>query len=90
MSAALNFGASSPIDIQITGGTPGAEVRGRRRRSSKRVADVPGAADVRVLQRNDAPYLVLEVNREKAAGSRPVGPRRGHAGRHRDELQSSP
>ncbi|HVL13894.1 MAG TPA: efflux RND transporter permease subunit, partial [Gemmata sp.] len=65
VSAALNFGASSPIDIQITGGTPeqkfelAAQVR-------RRVLDVPGAADVRVLQRNDSPYLVLEVNREKA------------------------
>ncbi|VTT98884.1 acriflavin resistance protein : Cation/multidrug efflux pump OS=Singulisphaera acidiphila (strain ATCC BAA-1392 / DSM 18658 / VKM B-2454 / MOB10) GN=Sinac_0101 PE=4 SV=1: ACR_tran [Gemmataceae bacterium] len=65
VSAALNFGASSPIDIQVTGGTPeqkfeaAAKIKGL-------VADVPGAADVRVLQRNDSPYLVLEVNREKA------------------------
>jgi CzcA family heavy metal efflux pump len=66
VSAALNFGASSPIDIQVIGGTPEEkfEVAGRIKRL---VRDVPGAADVRVLQRNDAPYLVLEVNREKAA-----------------------
>ena len=31
------------------------------------VTDVRGAADVRVLQRNDAPYLVIEVNRTEAA-----------------------
>ncbi|MGL4422229.1 MAG: efflux RND transporter permease subunit, partial [Gemmataceae bacterium] len=66
VSAALNFGASSPIDIQITGGTPeqklelAQKVRGA-------VRDVPGTADVRVLQRNDAPYLVIEINRENAA-----------------------
>lgn len=67
VSAALNFGASSPIDIQVLGGTPeqkfevGAQIK-------KLVADVKGAADVRVLQRNDSPYLVMEVDRVKAAG----------------------
>ncbi len=67
VSAALNFGASSPIDIQITGGTPeqklelAQKVRGA-------VRTVPGAADVRVLQRNDAPYLIIEINRNDAAG----------------------
>lgn len=65
VSAALNFGASSPIDIQITGGTPDQkfEVAAKIKRL---IADVPGAADVRVLQRNDSPYLILDVNREKA------------------------
>jgi multidrug efflux pump subunit AcrB len=65
VSAALNFGASSPIDIQVTGGTPEQkfEAAGKIKRL---VAGVPGAADVRVLQRNDSPYLVLEVNRDKA------------------------
>lgn len=66
VSAALNFGASSPIDIQIVGGTP--EQKFEAAAGIKRlVKDIPGAADVRVLQRNDAPYLVLEVNRERAA-----------------------
>ncbi|HEY2785068.1 MAG TPA: efflux RND transporter permease subunit [Fimbriiglobus sp.] len=66
VSAALNFGAASPIDIQITGGTPDQkfEVAGR---IHKLVSDVPGAVDVRVLQRNDAPYLTLDVDRQKAA-----------------------
>jgi multidrug efflux pump subunit AcrB len=65
VSAALNFGASSPIDIQVIGGTPEQkfEVAGKIRRL---VAAVPGAVDVRILQRNDSPYLMLEVNREKA------------------------
>jgi multidrug efflux pump subunit AcrB len=65
VSAALNFGASSPIDIQITGGTPEQKFE-MAAKIKKLVADVPGAADVRVLQRNDSPYLLLEVNREKA------------------------
>ncbi len=66
VSAALNFGAASPIDIQITGGTPDQkfELAGQVRDA---VRGVHGAADVRVLQRNDSPYLVMEVNRDKAA-----------------------
>ncbi len=65
VSAALNFGSSSPIDIQITGGT--AEQKFLVAEQIKNVVrDIPGAVDVRVLQRNDAPYLILEVNREKA------------------------
>lgn len=66
VSAALNFGASSPIDIQITGGTPDQkfELAGQVRQI---VRGIPGAVDVRVLQRNDAPYLVIEVDRDKAA-----------------------
>ncbi len=66
VSAALNFGASSPIDVQILGGTPAQKFEVAARVKEK-VKGVPGTADVRVLQRNDAPYLVLEVNREKAA-----------------------
>jgi multidrug efflux pump subunit AcrB len=67
VSAALNFGASSPIDIQVTGGTPDQkfEIARQVREAAQRV---PGAADVRVLQRNDAPFVVIEVDREKAAG----------------------
>lgn len=66
VSAALNFGASSPIDVQIDGGKP--EERFRLARAIRdRVANVPGTADVRVHQRNDAPYLVINVDRQKAA-----------------------
>lgn len=66
VSAALNFGAASPVDVQIIGGTPDEKfaVAGDVRRLIERI---PGAADVRVLQRNDAPYLVLEVDRESSA-----------------------
>jgi multidrug efflux pump subunit AcrB len=66
VSAALNFGASSPIDLQITGGSPDQKFAAARR-VKEAVRGVPGAADVRVLQRNDAPYLVIDVNRDKAA-----------------------
>lgn len=66
VSAALNFGASSPIDIQITGGTPDQKIE-LAQRVKRSILNVPGAADVRVLQRNDAPYLVMEVNRKESA-----------------------
>ncbi|HSQ54186.1 MAG TPA: efflux RND transporter permease subunit, partial [Gemmata sp.] len=65
VSAALNFGASSPIDIQVTGGTPDQKIE-IAAKIKRQVMDLPGAADVRILQRNDSPYLILEVNREKA------------------------
>ena len=66
VSAALNFGATSPIDVQITGGTPDEKFAVARKVRTV-VQNIPGAADVRVLQRNDAPYLVLDVDREKSA-----------------------
>jgi multidrug efflux pump subunit AcrB len=65
VSTALNMGASSPIDIQIEGGsTDNAFQLAKRIRD--RIADVPGAADVRVQQRLDAPYMIIEVDRKKA------------------------
>ena len=66
VSAALNFGASSPIDVQITGGTPEQKMELAKEVKAAAVG-VPGAADVRVLQRNDAPYLVIEIQRDEAA-----------------------
>lgn len=66
VSTALNYGASSPIDIQIEGGTPEKALKLAQEIRS-RVAGVQGAADVRVMQRLDAPYLVIEVDRQKAA-----------------------
>jgi multidrug efflux pump subunit AcrB len=66
VSTALNMGASSPIDIQVSGGTPekGYELA---RKIRDRILGVRGAADVRILQRRDAPYLMIEVDRQKAA-----------------------
>jgi multidrug efflux pump subunit AcrB len=66
VSTALNNGASSPIDIQIAGGTP-KQAESLAKDIRKRVSGVQGAADVRVLQRLDAPYLLFDVDRKKAA-----------------------
>ncbi len=66
VSTALNYGASSPIDIEIQGGTPQQSLE-LAKRVRDRVATIPGTADVRVLQRRDAPYLIIDVDRQKAA-----------------------
>jgi multidrug efflux pump subunit AcrB len=67
VSAALNYGASSPIDVQIAapGSTDAAFDLAREVR--EKVAAIPGAVDVRVKQRLDAPQRFLDVDRQKAA-----------------------
>jgi multidrug efflux pump subunit AcrB len=66
VSAALNYGASSPIDIQIEGGslTQGLDIA---RKVRNQVTDLPGAADVHIQQRLDAQQRIIEVDREKSA-----------------------
>jgi len=66
VSTALNYGASSPIDIQIEGGQRKQHAR-LAKEIRDRVAGVRGSADVRIMQRNDAPYIILKVDRKKAA-----------------------
>jgi multidrug efflux pump subunit AcrB len=68
VSTALNNGASSPIDIQVTGGSrdQGLALATKIR---NRVSSIKGVVDARVLQRLDAPYLIINVNREKAAAA---------------------
>jgi CzcA family heavy metal efflux pump len=66
VSTALNYGASSPIDIEIKGGTA-EQTRNLAKQIRNTVTTIPGAADVRVLQRLDAPYLIIDVDRKRAA-----------------------
>ncbi|MGH7222770.1 MAG: efflux RND transporter permease subunit, partial [Gemmataceae bacterium] len=66
VSTALNNGASSPIDIQVTGGSREQGLT-LATQIKNRVVGIQGVVDARVLQRLDAPYLVINVNREKAA-----------------------
>jgi len=66
MTAALNFGLPSPINIQIQGSNlfTGEEVA----RHVQRIASqVPGAIDVRIAQRMDYPQVGIDVDRVKAA-----------------------
>jgi multidrug efflux pump subunit AcrB len=66
VSTALNQGASSPIDIQVEGGKGQAPFE-LAKLIRNRIADVRGAGDVRVKQRLDAPYKIIDVDRKKAA-----------------------
>ena len=66
ISTALNQGAASPIDIEIEGGTTEQSLD-LAKSIRNEMSTIPGAADVRVHQRNDAAYLVINIDREKAA-----------------------
>ena len=66
LSAALNGGLPSPINIQIEGNK--LEVAHEIAEKIKRYAEtVPGAVDVRIQQRLDAPQINIDVDRVKAA-----------------------
>ena len=66
VSTALNYGVSSPIDIQIEGGSAREALR-LAREIHHQAKRVKGAADVRISQRLDAPYLIIEIDRQKSA-----------------------
>src|SRR3990170_1413387 len=62
MTAALNFGLPSPINIQIEGNK--LEVAREIAEKVKRFAEtVPGAVDARIQQRLDAPQLDVDIDR---------------------------
>jgi len=66
VTAALNSGLPSPIDIQITGNS--LEVAHRVAEQVREIAvAVPGATDVRVKQHLDYPAIDVKVDRTKAA-----------------------
>lgn len=66
VSAALNYGALSPINIQVSGKKTD-EARQVARKILQAARETPGAVDVRILQRFDYPQLFIEVDRAKAA-----------------------
>jgi multidrug efflux pump subunit AcrB len=66
VSNALNSGASSPIDIQVSNGLPHSALA-MATQIRNRVTSIKGVVDARVLQRLDAPYLFFNVDRPKAA-----------------------
>ena len=66
LTAALNGGLPSPIDIQVEGNK--LEVaHGIAEKIQRFAATVPGAVDVRIQQRLDAPQIGVDVDRVKAA-----------------------
>lgn len=61
----LNFGLTSPIDVQISGFDRGNNLQ-IARAMRQRIAQIPGAVDVHIHQVLDAPEIFLEVDRERA------------------------
>jgi len=66
LSAALNFGEPAPIHFQVLGSDLRA-LDELAARVARVIGAVDGAADVRVMQRNDYPTLDVEIDRTKAA-----------------------
>jgi multidrug efflux pump subunit AcrB len=62
----LNFGLPAPIDIQVVGRDLVAN-RTFAARLTKRLAQIPGMADLRVHQEFNQPRLQLDVDRTRAA-----------------------
>jgi len=66
LSAALNYGLPSPIDIQVIGNS--LEVgQTIAREVEAQIRQVPGTADVRIQQKLDYPVFNIDVDRVKAA-----------------------
>ena len=61
----LNFGAPAPIDVQVMGPDQHATYA-YAQRLEKAIRHVPGATDVRMLQRFNYPQLNIHVNRSLA------------------------
>ena len=66
LSAALNGGLPSPIDIQIEGNKLDV-AHGIAEKIKQFAQTVPGAVDARIEQRLDAPQISVDVDRVKAA-----------------------
>jgi multidrug efflux pump subunit AcrB len=66
MTAALNFGLPSPINIQVEGNK--LDVAARLAERITRICErVPGAVDVRIQQKLDYPQIAVDVDRTRAA-----------------------
>jgi CzcA family heavy metal efflux pump len=66
LTSALNGGLRSPIDVQIGGGSY-EKLNTYATQLASEFKKIPGAVDVRVQQRFDAPQLKLNINRDKAS-----------------------
>jgi len=66
LGSAVHMGSPAPIDVWVQGKSlqKGQEIAQELRR---RIVDVPGAVDVRIQQRLDAPQFTIQIDREKAA-----------------------
>ncbi|HEY0107973.1 MAG TPA: efflux RND transporter permease subunit [Fibrella sp.] len=62
----LNFGLTSPIDVQVSGFDRVNNLQ-IARELRQRIAQIPGAVDVHIHQVLDAPEIFLDVDRERAS-----------------------
>jgi multidrug efflux pump subunit AcrB len=65
-SQILNFGLPAPIDVQVVGRNAEANYE-IAQRLARKIAHIPGAADVHVHQVSDQPVIRLDVDRAKAS-----------------------
>ncbi len=65
VSQILNFGLTSPIDVQVMGFDRKNNLR-IARELERRVAQIPGAVDVHLHQVMNAPELFVNIDRERA------------------------
>jgi len=65
-SQILNFGLPAPIDLQVVGRNAEANYE-IAQKLARRIARIPGAADVHVHQVADQPVIRLDVDRAKAS-----------------------
>ncbi len=66
LTAALNEGLPAPLNVQVQGNLLDV-ARGVAEELRSRIARIPGAVDVRIQQRLDAPKIQVEVDRVRAA-----------------------
>jgi multidrug efflux pump subunit AcrB len=68
VSQILNFGLPAPIDLQVAGPLRNAAKNYEiAQQMSRRIAQIPGTADVHVHQVKDVPMMRLDVDRERAS-----------------------
>ncbi len=66
LTAALNFGLPSPIDIQVEGNK--LDIASKLANRIKSICEeVPGTVDVRIQQKLDYPQIAVDVDRTRAA-----------------------
>jgi len=67
VSQILNFGLPAPIDVQIAGPERNSEKNfALASEMSRRIAEIPGTADVHVHQVQDLPMMRMDVDRDRA------------------------
>jgi multidrug efflux pump subunit AcrB len=66
LQSRFNANGDTPILVRVEGGTP-EKLEGAAKQVRDKLAGVLVAADVQVIQRNDATYLAVDVDRTKAA-----------------------